>query len=354
MVAIAASPDQITPQWLTQALRESGFLAAGEVTGAEYSVIGTGKMGDNFRYQLHYDGVYDAPRTLIAKLPATDETARTMAATLGLYYKEVMFYRHLAKGTDMRTPLIYASEINVDGTEFVTLMEDLAPSEPGNQLLGESLQHTRMALEQAALFAAAYYGNEEVGELDYVSSGANSDDDVPATLYLQQFWPQFADRFGHGIPGPCKAFAEQYVDRCVHSASRFQGKKTLIHGDFRSENLLFGPASVAVVDWQTVAESSALADVAYFLGGSVDTEQRRQWEKALIADYCQWLDAAGVSLSDRDCWEQYREHAMHGIMLTVLGAVFSAADPRGDKMFMTMIQRHLQHCVDLEAIEFLD
>ena len=74
----------------------------------------------------------------------------------------------------------------------------------------------------------------------------------------------------------------------------------------------------------------------------------------LISEYCQWLNAAGVSLSEPDCWEQYREHAMHGIMLTVLGAVFSAADPRSDKMFLTMIQRHLQHCVDLNAIEFLD
>jgi hypothetical protein len=354
MVAIASSPDQITPQWLTQALHESGFLPTGEVTAVQHTVIGTGKMGDNLRFQLHYDGAYDAPPTLIAKLPATDDTARTMAGTLRLYYKEVMFYKHLAAGTAMRTPLIYTSEINDEGSEFVTLMEDLAPAQPGNQLVGESLPHTRMALEQAALLAAAYYGNEEVGKLDYVSSQADTDDTAKNALYMQQFWPQFVDRFGHGIPEPCNAFAEHYVDRCAHSVSRFQGKKTLIHGDFRSENLLFGAAAATVVDWQTVAESSALADAAYFLGGSVDTEQRRQWERPLISDYCQWLNAAGVSLSERDCWEQYREHTMHGIMLTVLGAVFSAADPRSDKMFLTMIQRHLQHCVDLNAIEFLD
>jgi hypothetical protein len=37
----------------------------------------------------------------------------------------------------------------------------------------------------------------------------------------------------------------------------------------------------------------------------------------------------------------------------VLGASFSTPDERSDKMFLAMIQRHLQHCVDLDAGEFL-
>jgi hypothetical protein len=354
MVAIAATPDQLTPQWLTLALRESGHLPRGSVTAAEHVIIGTGKMGDNFRYSLSYDGDYDAPLTLIAKLPATDETARTMAGALGAYYNEVMFYKHLATGTAMRTPLIYANEVNAEGTEFVTLMEDLAPAEPGSQLVGESLQHTRMALQEAAQLAAAYYGNAEIGGLDYVTSPARTDGGAQGAQYMQECWPQFVDRFGHGLSRECITFAEHYIDRHVHFVSRFQGKKTLIHGDFRCENVLFGPDTATVVDWQTVGESSALTDAAYFLGGSVEIEQRREWEKALIDEYSQWLDAAGVSLGQQDCWEQYREYAMHGIVITVLGAVFTAAEERSDKMFLTMIQRHLQQCVDLNSAEFLD
>jgi hypothetical protein len=353
MVAVAASPDQITTQWLSQALRESGFLPSGEVTGAQHTVIGTGKMGDNLRYSLSYDGDYNAPETLIAKLPASDDTARAMAGALGAYYNEVMFYRHLAKGTAMRTPLIYVNEINAEGTEFVTLMEDLAPAEPGSQLVGESLEHTRMALQEAAKLAASYYGNRQIGELDYVTSPARTDGGAQGAEFMQQCWPTFVDRFGHGLSSECIAFAELYVDRHLHFVTRFQGEKTLVHGDFRCENILFGPDSATVVDWQTVGESSALTDAAYFLGGSVDTEQRREWEQTLISDYSQWLDEAGVVLSTQDCWEQYREYAMHGIVITVLGAVFTAAEERSDKMFLTMIQRHLQQCVDLNSAEFL-
>jgi hypothetical protein len=272
---------------------------------------------------------------------------------MGAYYREVMFYRHLAGRTNMRTPRIYANEISPDGTEFVTLMEDLAPAEPGSQLTGESLPHTRIALREAAKLAASFYGDTEIGSLDYVSSSTRTDPRIDVPALMQECWPQFADRFRHGLSKDCIAFAEHYVDRHAHFASRFQGPKTLTHGDFRCENVLFGADTATVVDWQTVGESSALTDAAYFLGGSVDTRQRREWEKTLIADYSQWLNEAGVSLGFQECWEQYREFAMHGIVITVLGAVFTEAAPRSDKMFLAMIQRHLQQCVDLDSAEFL-
>ena len=63
--------------------------------------------------------------------------------------------------------------------------------------------------------------------------------------------------------------------------------------------------------------------------------------------------AAGVDLDFAACWEQYREFALHGILITVLGACFTEAAERSDRMFLTMIQRHLQQCVDLDSAEFL-
>jgi hypothetical protein len=352
MLTIAASPEKITPQWLTQALRESGHLPQGDVVAAAHEIIGTGKMGDNARFTLTYDGDYGAPSTLIAKLPATDETARSMAGALGAYNHEVMFYRHLASRTDMRTPLIYANEINAEGTEFVTLMEDLAPAQPGSQLVGESFEHTRLALREAAKLAAAFYGDEAIGGLDYVTSP--KDGGAQGGKLMQQCWPGFVDRFGHGISSECIAFGEHYVERHTHFVTRFDGRKTLAHGDFRCENVLFGRDQATIVDWQTVAESSALTDAAYFLGGSVEIARRREWERELIGLYAEWLDAAGVNLGIQDCWEQYREFAMHGILITVLGATFTAPAERSDRMFLAMIQRHLQQCVDLGSAEFLE
>ena len=44
---------------------------------------------------------------------------------------------------------------------------------------------------------------------------------------------------------------------------------------------------------------------------------------------------------------------MHGLMITILGACFAAAGERSDRMFLTMAQRHFQHCLDLDAMDFL-
>ncbi|WP_372778968.1 phosphotransferase [Litorivivens sp.] len=354
MLDIITHPDNITPDWLTEALQSSGHLPAGSVVSADYAIIGTGKMGDNARFKLTYEGATEgAPKSVIIKFPAEDETARALAGAQGAYYNEVMFYRHLANRTAMRTPTIYANEISEDRQSFITVMEDMAPAEPGSQLIGATLEQSRVALREAAKLAAAFYGDDTLGDYDHVMSQARTDGGALAQDFLTQAWPTFQERFGHGINDECLAFAERYIGRHLHFATRFQGAKTLAHGDFRSENILFNGNEACTVDWQTTMETSALADAAYFLGGSVDTDDRRQWEESLVREYSEQLAALGVNLGFDECWAQYREQSMHGLMITILGASFSSPDERGDTMFLAMIQRHLQHCVDLKADEFL-
>lgn len=354
MPTIPESPEQVSAEWMTRALSRSGHLGDGEVTGLEFSFIGTGKMGDNARFTLSYSGDRgNAPTTVVGKFPG-DERARAMAGAQGAYYAEVMFYRELAGRTTMRTPVIYANEIADDRCAFVILMEDMAPAAPGSQLVGESLDNTRLALGEAAKLAAAFYGNDAVGRCDYVMTQARDDGGEFGQALLQQSWPGFLQRFGHGISDECRRFGERYVDSHARFVTRFNGPKTLAHGDFRSENILFHGDMACTVDWQTTMETSPLADAAYFLGGSVALEQRRAWERDLVRDYSEQLASLGVDLGFDACWEQYREQAMHGLMITILGASFSEPDERGDAMFLAMIQRHLQHCVDLDAGAFLD
>jgi hypothetical protein len=355
MVDVVTQPDLVTADWMSAALRQSGHLKNGAVKNLQYKIIGTGKMGDNARFALDYEGEQGtSPDTVIIKFPAEDETTRQIAGLQGAYYNEVMFYRHLAVRTDMRTPAIYANEISDDRLIFTTVMEDMAPAEPGSQLIGESIEHARLALRESAKLTAAFYGDESVGEFDFVMAQARDDGGAFAQSLLQDNWPGFLKRFGHGLNAECEAFAANYVNHHTTFATRFQGPKTVAHADFRSENLLFtGNEAACTVDWQTTMESSPLTDLAYFMGGSVDTNDRRAWEQDLVREYREELARLGVDLAFDACWEQYREQAMHGLMISILGASFSEADERGDAMFLTMIQRHLQHCVDMDAASFL-
>ncbi|TXS96121.1 phosphotransferase [Parahaliea maris] len=350
-----STPAELSPERLTVYLQESGAIADRvNVRDVDYSLIGHGKMGANARLRLSYSGpAQGAPATIVGKFPAEDARAREMAGAQGAYYKEVMFYRELAPATPMKTPRIYASELSDDRKGFLLLMEDISDASAGNNLEGASREHTTLAAREAAKLAASFYGDETLGGRDYVMSPAREDGGAMAQALMEQCWPGFVDRFQAALSAEAREFGEDYIGRHTIFATRYTGPKTLIHGDFRSENILFGVDTATAVDWQTASESSPLADLAYFMGGSVETGDRRQWEREMVAYFRGVLADHGLELPESDCWDQYREYSMHGLMIMILGASFSSPDPRADAMFSAMIRRHVQHCLDLGAGEFL-
>ena len=355
MTDFPTRPEALGPEELTGYLRAAGVLGANRVIAADFELIGTGKMGDNARYFLSYgDDAGGAPSTLVAKFPAADERARSLAGAAGAYYNEVMFYRVLAPKASIRIPAVYGSEISADRLSFLLLLQDMSPAEPGIQMVGESHSHTVVALREAVKLATAFYGDSSLVGLDHVVGSTRGSENAGfAQMLLQDAWPGFVDRFGHGLDAGQLAFGERYVANFASVASSYEGATTLVHGDFRSENILFHRDAATTVDWQTPAEASPLTDISYFLGGSVEADDRRSWERELVSSCRRQFDEAGVELSETECWNMYRRAAMHGIIITVLGATFSSPDPRGDEMFMTMIQRHTQHCIDVGASEFL-
>src|SRR5207249_231747 len=104
---IADTPEALTPEWLTQALRSGGILDGTNVVGVQTCPLGTGQMCDSVRISLTYDGPTEAPPTVVAKLPAADPTSRNTAMMLRNYVKEVSFYRELVGGLAIRTPRVY-------------------------------------------------------------------------------------------------------------------------------------------------------------------------------------------------------------------------------------------------------
>ena len=354
MTDFPARPEALGPGDLTRYLRAAGVLAEGRVTDVSFEMIGTGKIGDNARYFLTYGRAgREAPATLVAKFPAADDRARTSLGAGSAYYNEVMFYRELAPRTSIRTPVVYGSEISADRESFLLLLEDLSPAEAGIQMVGETRAHAAAALREAVKLAASFYGDGSISDLDHVMSVTQPDRAEFVQLLLADAWPGFLDRFGHRLTADSVAFGERYVANHALVTTGYEGANTIVHGDFRSENILFRGDTATTVDWQTVREDSPLTDIAYFLGGSVGINDRRSWERDLVSACRRQFGDEGIELGEAECWDLYRRAATHGIVITVLGATFTSPDPRSDEMFGTMIRRHLQHCIDVGANEFL-
>ena len=98
-LGIPTTAGEITPAWLTGALRSTGALRAGSVAALDINALsqGVGFVGQVLRLTPSYDGASaEAPATIIAKIPSPEPGAREIAALYGLYERELQFYRHLA------------------------------------------------------------------------------------------------------------------------------------------------------------------------------------------------------------------------------------------------------------------
>ncbi|HTX97876.1 MAG TPA: phosphotransferase [Mycobacterium sp.] len=134
------------------------------------------------------------------------------------------------------------------------------------------------------------------------------------------------------------------------------GPGTLVHGDYRLDNMLFGAAgadrALTVVDWQTVSWGPALTDLSYFLGCALSTPERREHYDALLRAYHQALGPA-APLSLADVTEGVRRQSFFGVMMAIVSSMLVERTERGDRMFMTMLQRHCDHVLDTDALAAL-
>ena len=80
-MGIVDSFDQLTPDRLTDALRESGVLDAdGRVSSVSSELMRVGQLGKVARLTLSYEGTQgDAPAAIMAKPPSVDEGSRGIA-----------------------------------------------------------------------------------------------------------------------------------------------------------------------------------------------------------------------------------------------------------------------------------
>jgi aminoglycoside phosphotransferase (APT) family kinase protein len=120
--------------------------------------------------------------------------------------------------------------------------------------------------------------------------------------------------------------------------------RTLWHGDFRLDNMVFdamdGVVPISVLDWQSVAAAPGIIDVSYLLGTSLSEPDRLEYERDLVTEYHQRLLTYGVAnYSVERCWREYQAHALYGLVLTIPVSLGVQQTERGDAMFVAMARR---------------
>ncbi|MEZ4355862.1 MAG: phosphotransferase [Myxococcota bacterium] len=352
--AVIADPAALTPDWMTAALRQAGLDV--RVTGLRSEPVGTGQMAHNERIHLEIDPASPdaarAPATLVGKFPSPSPESRASGARGG-YRAETLFYTRLASDLAIRTPACFYGALGDDESTFTLLLEDMAPAVQGDQIAGASDDEIEAAVRNLAGLHAPRWNHPALDGLDWVVAGVSAEFATYVEMATPVFFERYKERVAPEDAETLRAFAAG-VRRWVE---RRPTDRTLVHGDYRLDNLLFertrDGVRVAAVDWQTLSVACGGQDLAFLLGNSSPPEQRRAHEDHMLAVYRESLAALGVERSAEEVRRDYVYGSFQGPTITMLGSLAVGQTERGDAMFMAMASRSAAQIRDLGALEIL-
>lgn len=305
---IPVLPEELTPDWLGTALGWPIRTAVQQVLGQ-----GQGFLGDIIRLKL--DCSDDAaPATVIAKLPK--KANRAMGEMLGVYEREVLFFRELGTDFPVRIPRVYFCHYDSDvGSErqkeilavcdglprflspaigllgmkiaaaksrrYLIIMEDLAEFEPGDQLDGADVETCARVLERFAPAHAHFWGGADLADRFWLLP-MDIDGRMREYMYrrtLNQFRAEASE------------FLRPFVDWLGANLARLtrtlaaEAPTTLVHNDLRLDNVCFNGTDCAFLDWQLLRSGPAAYDVAYFLGSALSEDASHDEEMGILERY---------------------------------------------------------------------
>jgi len=359
MTTLISTQEELTPDWLGQALGDAGRLTTGTVTDVAAKRIGSGRLGTTYLLTPGYSaGPTVGPERLVAKLPATDDASRQFSAAMGAYTREVSFYRDIATHVPVRTPECYHAAVSDDGLTFCLLLEDLTPAAECDQVEGCDVDRAETALRQAAALHAGSWNDRGLQRYAWLDSGLGiwrkmGADAAQAQKAFRAGYDGLLDDASHRVAAGLETgIAQRWVELIARP-------RCLWHCDFRLDNLLFdargGEVPLAVVDWQSVALADGTIDASYFIGASIPTDLRREHEERLVRGYHHTLEEQGVTDYPWDeCWRDYRVNALSGFMVSMMAALGTERSPDADTMFSTMAARDAAHIEDHDTLALLE
>jgi Phosphotransferase enzyme family len=307
-------------------------------------------IGELGRARLHYSPrSAPGPDSVVMKRRSREPLRQGADRALGLFDRESYFYTTFAKCVPVQSPRLYFAG---DGDITPLVLEDLGHCKAGEQSAGLSLREAERLVDTLADMHAACWG---------------IDDDWLLSMNDPMFGGMWKTMICSGLSTLEKRLAAELparvIDSLLAAAPRWDevlgqlgsGPPTLVHNDFRLDNIVFRPDGTPVIlDWQVPAIGRGTHDLAFLLAGSVDYDLLKDSWRALVEQYHERLVARGIAdYGLAQCEEHYRQSVVHAAApgVALLGDL-EIPDERD--LGATIVIRSLRHAADLESFELLN
>lgn len=355
--ALPTSVEEVTAEWFT------GVLG---VPVAEAKLLlpihGT---ASKLLFELTYTNESDAasqPKNVCVKGGFMPELMKLHPGLTVVYRREADFWHYIAPrlaDAGMRLPASFYSGSDTVAGQGLAILDDLQNKgfTFGEPTQAWPVERVRLGVEQLAILHAKTWGKTHE---DFPWLNANEGAGLHAVILTLMTESEWNARFHDdpaarpkGIPDWLVADRERMI-RAFKTMWATHNPKYLCvaHGDAHIGNTFIGADDKpGFLDWQTWMPSySALHDVAYFISGALEIEDRRKNEGELFEHWLRSLEkAGGPKLEKEEVWDDYRKHMMHGFAWCLTNPMMQPKD-RID----AMSERHCAAIVDHGSLELLE
>lgn len=317
--------EDLTSAWLSDHLSLDGQKHQIEVDTVQPLEAVNSFQGNLVRVAINTPADSDLPGSLVVKMVPENEQLRAIGRQLGIYGREAAFYAQIGSFAQLRVPRYFGSAVDAETGDSTIAMEDLSHLRTGDQIAGFTLSEARRTITQYAQMHATWWNAPHLPDYEWLPPW-----NLPAMVaYIPTIYPAawsacadiFSDKLSDGDRALGELLGEHIAALMEHAGS---GPITLVHGDARHDNLMFGEDESEppfVVDWQYVASGRGMLDIAYYLTQGGDAELVAPAELELVESYHDAICEGGVKAYDLDtCWEDYRRFALYMLVFPVFTA----------------------------------
>lgn len=352
---------EVTSQWLEAVLQTTDKFHDVEIESVTCANIGegTGIFGEIGLLTISYTNDTDLPASMVVKLPCSEPENLAVAQALGIYAREVSFYRSVGESATLRIPECFYSQLDDDG-KFVLLIEDLSVDfYVGDQVVGATHEQVKCAIHALGEFHAQWWESSDLESLSWLP--------VPNDPAYMATVPQI---YRAGLPVLDEEWADRVLPESIEVARLLEPRfeeimemfaerpHTFAHADTRLDNLFFSrdnSAEVAFIDFQLCLKGKGINDLAYIIGNSVPREiAAANWE-SYIKQWITCLSTHGIEYRLEDAIRDYQQAVLYytvGAMSLI--ASFDTGNERGAAMAEAYVTRIFNHVVDTKARVILE
>lgn len=324
MKNVLTAPEQVTPKWLTNALRKNGFLKRGKVTSVQIKLTKTLALSVVSRLEASYspNAVGSVPSKLFLKIPRTD-LAKGVSSEHNR--QEIEFYNTIA-GEMSNPPFIscfdaaYSSESGKSHLLLDDLSETHFQPEPPQP---PSTVNCKSAVKCLAQLHAFWWEHPRLGK----DVGKLFDENRLTAFVgdVEKNIVGFIDFLGDEL----SAAQRKIYDRLLASKHKIWGRLTdaagltVTHGDAHWWNFLYpcemDKHRVCLFDWQLWHIDVGARDLAFMVALGGYSKRRAAMEQSLVRCYYDGLVTHGVkNFTWDDCWDDYRWSAIRNLNVPVI------------------------------------